>query len=59
MGTSPFLVGPQLTLADISLCTALGIWRGALGRTMPDTLSAYWERLQARPAYQRAMQANT
>nr|WP_232537525.1 hypothetical protein [Cystobacter fuscus] len=52
-------MGPQLTLADISLCTALGIWRGALGRTMPDTLSAYWERLQARPAYQRAMQANT
>ena len=59
LGTSDFLVGEQLTLADIALCTALGIWRGALGRTPPDNLAAYRERLQARPAYQRAMQANT
>ncbi|EPX57175.1 Glutathione S-transferase [Cystobacter fuscus DSM 2262] len=59
LGAGPFLVGSQLTLADIALCTALGIWRGALDRTPPDNLAAYWERLKARPAYQRAMQANT
>ncbi len=58
LGTGPFLAGPQLTLADIAVTTALGIWRGALGKTLPDTLVAYRERLAARPAYQRAMKAN-
>jgi len=55
---SDFLVGSQLTLADLAVTTALGIWRGALGKTLPDTLVAYRERLAARPAYQRAMKAN-
>jgi glutathione S-transferase len=54
LGQSPFLAGDNLTLADISVSTALGILRGALGRALPDTLVAYRERLAARPAYQRA-----
>jgi len=58
LGPGPFLVGSQLTLADLAVTTALGIWRGALGKTLPDTLVAYRERLAARPAYQRAMKAN-
>ena len=58
LGTSPFLVGAQLTLADLAISTTLGLWRGALGRTLPETLVAYRERLAARPAYQRALVAN-
>ena len=55
LGAGPFLAGADLTLADISVCCALGIWRGALDGALPDSLVAYRERLAARPAYQRAL----
>jgi glutathione S-transferase len=54
LGERPFLAAAGLTLADISVCTTLGMWTGALGHALPDTLVAYRERLAARPAYQRA-----
>lgn len=55
LGENQFLAGNDLTLADISIGTALGIWKGALGKAIPDTLAAYRDRLAARPAYQRAV----
>jgi glutathione S-transferase len=55
LGAEPFLAGASFTLADISVSCALGIWRGALGKALPDKLVAYRERLAARPAYQRAL----
>jgi len=55
LGENPFLVGPSLTLADLSVACALGIWRGGLDGALPDRLVAYRERLAARPAYQRAL----
>jgi glutathione S-transferase len=58
LGSNPFLAGDELTLADISVSTALGIWRGALGGALPDKLVAYQERMSARPAYGRAELAN-
>jgi glutathione S-transferase len=58
LGSDPFLAGGELTLADISVSTALGIWRGALGGALPDKLVAYQERMAARPAYRRAELAN-
>jgi len=54
LGAGPFLAGAELTLADISVSCALGIWQGALDKPIPDELVAYRERLAARPAYQRA-----
>jgi glutathione S-transferase len=54
LGERAFLVGDDLTLADICVCTALGIWRDALDKVLPERLSAYQQRLQARPGYQRA-----
>lgn len=58
LGNNPFLAGANFSLADISVSCALGILRGALGKTLPDELVAYRERLAARPAYQRALKAN-
>ena len=58
LGGQPFLAGSQLTLADIAMTTTLGILRGALGKTLPETLVSYRERLAARPAYQRALKVN-
>jgi glutathione S-transferase len=58
LGSDPFLAGNELTLADISVSTALGIWRGALNGALPDKLVAYQERMAARPAYRRAELAN-
>jgi glutathione S-transferase len=55
LGENQFLAGRDLTLADISISTALGIWKGALGKSIPDKLNAYRERLATRPAYQRAL----
>jgi len=49
-----YLVGDDLTLADISVSCGLGIWQGALGGELPQRLAAYQDRLRARPAYQRA-----
>lgn len=54
-----FLVGDHLTLGDISVATALQIWQGALGKPVPETLGSYRERLKARPAYQRALEAQS
>lgn len=49
-----FLVGDDLTLADISVSTAMGMYRGALDKALPEKLAAYQDRVQARPEYQRA-----
>jgi glutathione S-transferase len=57
LGADPFLAGADFTLADISVSTALSMWRGALGQALPDTLAAYQERMAARPAYLRASKA--
>lgn len=54
LGDRPYLVGSSLTLADISVITALGIAVGALGKVLPAPLAAYRDRLQALPTYQRA-----
>lgn len=50
--------GDALTLADLSIGTTLGIWKGALEGALPGRLAAYRERLVARPAYQRALARN-
>jgi glutathione S-transferase len=49
-----FLVGENLTLADISVGCALGIWERALAGTLPGPLNTYQKQLRARPAYERA-----
>lgn len=56
-GAGPYLAGSELTLADLCVSTTLGVWKGALGKPLPDALVAYRERLAARPAYQRAREA--
>lgn len=55
IGDREFVVGDSLTLADISLATALAIWIGAVGQEVPGRLQTYLDRLRERPAYQRAM----
>ncbi|MBP6014993.1 MAG: glutathione S-transferase family protein [Alphaproteobacteria bacterium] len=55
LGDRPYLVGDGLTLADICIVTAFGMWRGALDKTLSPTLAAYQARLQVRPAYARAL----
>lgn len=57
LGGRPYLVGSQLSLADISVGCALGIWTGALQLPLPDKLVEYRARLAERPAYQRAQKA--
>jgi glutathione S-transferase len=54
LGEGPFLAGEQITIADLCITTSLGLWKGALGKTLPDTITQYRERLSERPAYQRA-----
>ncbi|WP_293683117.1 glutathione S-transferase family protein [uncultured Phenylobacterium sp.] len=49
-----YFVGEALTLADIAISTSLGMWEGALGKAIPPRLAAHRERMQQRPAYQRA-----
>jgi glutathione S-transferase len=58
LAEGPFLAGPDLTLADICVGTGLGIWRGALDKTLSPALAEYHDRLSARPAYQRASTAS-
>jgi glutathione S-transferase len=56
LGDQLYLAGNDVTLADISVTTAFGMWKGALGKSISDKILAYRERLAARPAYQRAQQ---
>ena len=58
LGDREFLVGSGLTLADISVATALRIWTRGLGQDLPGTLRIYCERLEHRPACTRAVQAH-
>jgi glutathione S-transferase len=58
LGERAFLVSPRLTLADIAVATALRIWSRGLGQDLPATLQAYCERLQNRPACERARAAH-
>jgi glutathione S-transferase len=53
----PYLAGPEFSLADIAIGTTFGIWRGALGKALPDGLAAYQARITARPGYARAQAA--
>lgn len=50
----PHLVGETLTLADISVATALVMWRGGLQEPLTPTLARYLDALQDRPAYRAA-----
>jgi glutathione S-transferase len=53
LGEQEFLADARLTLADISIAPALGLCQ-PLALPLPANLDAYRQRLQARPAYQRA-----
>jgi glutathione S-transferase len=59
LGEQPYLAGSAFTLADIAVSTGMGVYRGALGKTIPPRLSTYQDRLQARPAYERAKARQT
>lgn len=59
LGDQPYLAGSTFTLADIAISTAMGVYRGALDKTLSPKLSAYQDRLQARPAYQRVKAKQT
>lgn len=57
LGERAFFVGDELTLADIAVSTALGMWTGALDQEIPPRLAAHRERMMARPGYQKAKAA--
>jgi glutathione S-transferase len=54
LGDAAFFVGETLTLADIAVSTALGMWRGALDKQIPAPLAAHRDRMMTRPGYERA-----
>jgi glutathione S-transferase len=57
LGGQDYFAGDTFTLADISVSTALDMWKGALGMPVPEAMAAWRERVQERPAYQRAAAA--
>jgi glutathione S-transferase len=57
LGDREFIVGSTLTLADLSVATALRIWSRGVGQDLPSPLQVYCERLQDRPAWKHAMAA--
>ncbi len=57
MATRSYLVAETFTAADIMMGYSLLIGRLLIGDRFPDSLSAYWERLSARPAFQVACEA--
>ena len=57
LGNRDYFVGDGLTLADIAISTALGMWQGALGNEIPAGLAEHRARMQARPAYKEGSAA--
>jgi glutathione S-transferase len=55
----PWIVGDRFTIADMSAGYAIGVARDFLGlaERIPEPVLAYYERLSARPAFQRATAA--
>ncbi|NWG53963.1 MAG: glutathione S-transferase family protein [Hydrogenophilaceae bacterium] len=49
----------DFSLADIAISTSLGVYKGALQKPLTPALDAYRDRLSQRPAYKRALAANT
>ncbi len=58
LGAKAYLAGAELTLADISVETALHMWQ-ILGKPVPKNLAAYRDRLKTLPTYQRAMRVQS
>jgi glutathione S-transferase len=56
LAETPHVAGPEFTAADISVTWPLGVAR-MLGMELEPELDAYLDRMQARPAYQRAAAA--
>ena len=54
LGGARYLLGDRFTAADISVGYTIGMAGFAADIELSPTLNAYHERLQARPAYQRA-----
>ena len=59
LGDREFLVGGALSLADISVVTALRIWIHGLAQEIPPALQRYCAQIGERPAYKRALSATT
>lgn len=57
LGEREYLVADRLTLADMAWTTALGMWRGALGREIPPRLDAWRDRVLDRDSYRKAAAA--
>src|SRR6201996_6520845 len=58
LGSREFIVGDALSLADISVATALRIWGRGLGQDILAPLRGYCERLQERSAFRRAIEVH-
>lgn len=56
-GDNTYLVGDQLSVADILLVTCLD-WAVSCGIALPETVSRYQQRVALRPAYQAALKKN-
>ena len=52
-----YLVGDRFTLADLNVGSIVGFVERVNGCELPENVAAYSKRLQARPAYLRAMAA--
>jgi glutathione S-transferase len=57
LADNPYVAGPAFTAADISVAWPIGIAK-MLGMELAPDLDAYLDRMQARPAYQRAAAVN-
>lgn len=57
VGTQPFVCGKRFTAADVSLGYALMLGEiTGLANEYPESVEGYWERLQQRSAFERAVQ---
>ncbi len=60
MGDADFVAAGRFTMADVAVAYALKLAEGlGLGEGFPDTARRYFERVAARPAYQRAVAAES
>lgn len=57
VASRPFLLGERFTVADVSVGYALMLAEQiGISHDFSDVMTDYWQRLQARPAYQRAIE---
>ena len=58
LSARPYLLGDEMSAADLSICYVMRGYRRMVSETMPANTQAYFDRVTALPSYERTVKAD-